>query len=296
MRQAPSGLGGWRLIIPMMALVSMVMVALPAQAGLGDLLDDLLDPVEDVPIVGDIVTPVVEDVVDPIVEDIVDPLAGGLADPIVEEVLAPVLAPIVDEVVTPIVEDVVGPVVDTVVPPVVEPVIEPVVETIPPVETTTTTAPAVLPSGQEAGAGESARFGLSLSGYPGGVVLADFSDDGVGAAAQVTTVTTGLQSLGAALALQTALVDGVAAGASNPVPDPMPAVESVDAGWLDGLTNWLRNSAGGLLDLLAMPIRLLELLARAVLTAGSGLIAPLSMLLAFTAMQIKDRRWGRAIV
>jgi hypothetical protein len=278
----------------MMALVSMVMVALPAQAGLADLLDDLLDPVEDVPIVGDIAIPVVEDVVDPIVEDIVDPLAGGLADPIVEEVLAPVIVPIVDEVVTPIVEDVVGPVVDTVVPPVVEPVIEPVVETIPPVETTTTTAPAVLPSGQEAGAGESARFGLSSSGYPGGVVLADSSDDGVVAAVQATTVTTGLQSLEAARVLQTALVDGGSAGASNPVADPMTSVEPVDAGWLDGLTNWLRNSAGGLFDLLAMPIRLLELLARALLTAGSGLIAPLSMLLAFTAMQIKDRRWGRA--
>ena len=292
MRQARCGLGGWRLIILMVALASIVMLALPAQAGLGDLLGDLLDPLEDVPIVGEIVTPIVEDVVDPIVEDIVDPLAGGLVNPIVEEVLAPVLTPIVETVVAPIVDGVVTPVVENVAPP----VIEPVVEVIPPVETTSTTAPPVGPSGQEAGESESAGFGPSSSGYPADVLVGNSSDDGGVTAAQATTVTTGLQSLEAALALQTALLDDGSAEVSRPVPDPMTASEPVDAGWLDGLTNWLRTSADGLLNLLALPIRLLELLARALLTAGSGLIAPLSMLLAFTAVLIKDRRWGRARV
>jgi hypothetical protein len=48
-----------------------------------------------------------------------------------------------------------------------------------------------------------------------------------------------------------------------------------------------------LVKILALPIRLLEVLARALMTAGSGLIAPLSMLLAFTALLIKDRQWLR---
>jgi hypothetical protein len=109
-----------------------------------------------------------------------------------------------------------------------------------------------------------------------------------------TQVATELQSLQAALAVQTALLD-------NAGPDPagqggahLTDVQITDSGWLNGLTNWLRSGANGLLDLLAMPVRLLELLSRALLTAGSGLIAPLSMLLAFTAYLIKDRRWVRA--
>ena len=289
MKQARRGLGGWRLTVLLLGLVSMLMTALPAQAGLGDLLGELLDPIEDIPIVGDIVEPIVEDVVDPIVEDVVDPLAGDLLDPIVEEVLAPIVTPIVDNIVAPVVGEVVTPVLETVVPP----VIEPVVETIPPVETTTTTtAPPPAPGNQEVSAGESSGFGLSSTGYPGGIAIASSSDGGEVAPIPPTTE---LESLAAALALQTALVEGDAAvlvGSGSP--EPAAEVEVIDAGWLDGLTNWLRNSADGLLNVLALPIRLLELLARALLTAGSGLIAPLSLLLAFTAILIKDRGWVRA--
>lgn len=289
MKQARRGLGGGRRAILAIGLVSLVMVALPAQAGLGDLLDDLLDPVEDIPVVGDIVEPIVEDVVDPIVEDIVEPVAGDLVDPVVDEVLAPVLTPIVDTVVTPSVDEVVTPVLDTVVPP--------VIETIPPVGTTTpTTTPTittvpVIGSNQETPAGESAGFGLSSSGDQGGVLLAD----SLGSGGEVVAVqSTQLHSLEAALALQTTLVDGnVTEPSILGVDQPGPA-DLVQANWLNGLTNWLRSSADGLFNLLALPIRLLELLARALLTAGSGLIAPLSMLLAFTALLIKDRRWGRA--
>jgi hypothetical protein len=292
MKQARRGLGGWRLTVLMLGLVSMLMTALPAQAGLGDLLDDLLDPVEDIPIVGDVVEPIVDDVVDPIVEDVVNPLAGDLLDPIAEEVLAPIVTPIVGNVVAPVVEELVTPVLDSVVPP----VIEPVVETIPPVETpttTTTTVPPFAPTSQEVSASESSGFGVSSTGYPGGVVVASSSAD-----REVAPIppTTELESLAAALALQTALVkrDSVVLADSGL---ELPAeVAVIDAGWLDGLTNWLRNSADGLLNVLALPIRLLELLARALLTAGSGLIAPLSLLLAFTAILIKDRGWVRTKV
>lgn len=282
MKQARRGLGGWRLAILMVGLVSMVMVALPAQAGLGDLLDDLLDPVEDVPVAGDIVDPIIEGLVDPVVDGEVGPVAGDLVDPIVDEVLAPVVTPIVEAVVTPIVEGAVTPVLDNVVAP--------AIETIPPVGGTTTTTLPVGTSDQHAPAGESAGFGLSSLGYPGGVLIADTNIDSDVGGFQMTT---GLQSLEAALALQTAMVDSGSTGLANPGA-VQTQVETIDAGWLDGLTNWLRNGANSLLDLLALPIRLLELLARALLTAGSGLIAPLSMLLAFTAILIKDRGWGRA--
>jgi hypothetical protein len=284
MEQAGRGLGGWRQALLITGLLSILMIAVPAQAGLGDLLDDLLDPIEDVPVVGDIVEPIVEEVLDPIVEDIVEPVAGDLVDPVVDEVLAPVLTPIVDTVVSPIVDEVVAPVLDNVVPP--------VTETIPTVEETTTTTPLVGVTDQEAAAGDSAGFGVSSSGYPGGVLLTDSNND---AEVLLVQATTDLQSLEAARALQTTLISGVTELATVEVAEPT-AAEMVDAGWLNGLTNWLRTSADGLLNLLALPIRLLELLARALLTAGSGLIAPLSMLLAFTAVLIKDRRWGRARV
>ena len=244
----------------MMGLVSLLMVALPAQAGLGDLLDELVDPVEDIPVVGDIVEPIIEDVADPIVEGTVEPVTGDLVDPVVDEVLAPVLTPIVDTVVTPIVDEVVTPPLDYVAPP--------VTETIPPVGTATTLP--VIASNQEAPAGGSAGFDLSVQS------------------------TMQIRSLQAALALQTTLVDGNVIQPSTLDVDHAAPVDLATANWLIGLTNWLRSSADGLLNLLALPIRLLELLARALLTAGSGLIAPLSMLFAFTAVLIKDRRWGRA--
>lgn len=286
MKQAPSGLGRWRLTILTVGLVSLVTVALPAQAGLGDLLDDLLDPVEDLPVVDDIVDPIVDDVVDPIVEGIVDPIAGDLVDPIVDDVLAPALTPLVDTVVAPIVEGVVTPVLDNAVAPVIEPVVETIT-----VGTTTTTALAVGASGQGAYQSAGVGVGPTSSGYPGGVSISDSPNDEALGAVQATT---GLQSLEAALALQTALVASGSTEPSSPNLVPSTAMAPVDAGWLDGLTNWLRNGGEGLLAFLAGPIRLLELLARALLTAGSGLIAPLSMLLAFTAFLIKDRRWARA--
>ena len=289
MKKARRRLGGWKLTILMVSLVSLSMIAIPAQAGLGDLLDDLLDPVGDLPIVGDIVDPIVEGVVDPVVDGIIDPVAGDLLDPIADEILAPILNPIVEGVVAPIVEDVVAPIVD-VIPPTVPPVVPPVVEVVPPPVTTTTTAPHSPAVTEPAMAVTSQSYGVSPSGYPGGVPIGSPTTEPLGP----TQVATELQSLRAALAVQNALLD-------NEVPDPagqggahLTEVQMIDTGWLDGLTNWLRSGANGLLDLLAMPVRLLELLSRALLTAGSGLVAPLSMLLAFTAYLIKDRRWVRA--
>lgn len=252
----------------MTGLVSLLMVALPAQAGLGDLVDDLLDPEDDIPLVGDVGEPVVEEVVDPIVEDLVGPAAGDLIDPVVDEVLAP----IVTTVVPPAVDDTTTPVPDIAV--------DPVAETIPPVGTTTSTTIRVVESDQEEAARGWGGIGTSSGGYPGGVVIA-------------TRSKTPLGSLETALALQTTLVESSVAHLSY-LNVSQPASENrVEANWLSGLTGWLRNGAGELIQVLALPIRLLEVLARALMTAGSGLLAPLSMLLAFTAVLIKDRQWLR---
>ncbi|HKY49077.1 MAG TPA: hypothetical protein VJQ79_13960, partial [Acidimicrobiia bacterium] len=281
MKQAPGELGGWRWAFLLTGLVSLLMVALPAQAGLGDLLDDLLDPEEDIPVVGDIVEPVAADVVDPIVEDLVEPVGGDLVDPVVNEVLTPTattaVPPAVDDTTTPV-PDVAG---------------APVAETAP-VRTITTTTISVIESDQVEAARESETVATSSSGYPGGVLVAD------------TTATSGegliairsrapLAGLETALALQTTLVGSSVTRLSDLNVSPPDSENRVEANWLSGLTGWLRNGASELVNVLALPIRLLEVLARALITAGSGLIAPLSMLLAFTALLIKDRRWLRAV-
>jgi hypothetical protein len=252
MKQAPGGLGGWRWTFLSMGLVSLLMAALPAQAGLGDLVDDLLDPVEDAQVVGG-TAEIVDDVVAPLAEDIVQPVAGDLVDPVV------------DEVPTTTVTTVVPPVVDDTTTPVSDIAIAPVTETIPPVVTTTTTTIRVTESAQE----EAARESIDIrSKRP-------------------------LIGLETALALQMTLVDGSSTQLSELNVDQPASENLVGANWLDGLTSWLRNSTDGLVKILALPIRLLEVLARALMTAGSGLIAPLSMLLAFTALLIKDRQWLR---
>lgn len=56
----------WRLLVCLLLAILMLGVGLPAQAGLGDLIVDLLDPVNDVP------------VVDPVLET-VDPVEIGRA-------------------------------------------------------------------------------------------------------------------------------------------------------------------------------------------------------------------------
>lgn len=248
----------WRAGALLTGLLVLLMLAVPAQAGLGDLLDDLIGPIGDVPMVGDIVEPVV----DPVVEDVVQPVAGSVVDPSVDQVLASVIDTVVNEVVPPVVETV-----------------PPLVETVPPV------LPGGEPPQEAAGLWRLASGVSDSSGSPGEVLVTVSGTDAVASAPHQVT---DFQRLGTASVLQTALVEtGIAAT------EQQTESQAIDSGWLDGLTAWLRNSAGGLLDLLALPIRLLELLARALLTAGSGLIAPLSMLLAFTTYAIKDRRWAR---
>jgi hypothetical protein len=68
------------------------------------------------------------------------------------------------------------------------------------------------------------------------------------------------------------------------------AVDDQSWGWLAGLTGWLRALAQGLVDAVTFPIRLIEILLRALFTAGSGLVAPTTLLVAFTVTALRDRR------
>lgn len=284
-------------------LLSVLTMALPAQAGLGDLLNGLLDPVEDVPIIGDIVQPVVEGVLNPVVDGVVDPTAGALFDPIVDQVLAPIVAPVIETVVAPVVEDALVPLLGGGAPPIDEEVPPPVQETEPiqetdpvratdpvpgtdPVPATTPTVPLLgsQTDGVSRPLGVSASTDVAQSWYPDGTVARGSAP----ATVAIKGVVTEVRSLEVASALQTALVASGSSLLPNSGIEPLP-VRPVSDFRLDGLTNWLRTD--GLRDLLALPVRLLDLLARALLTAGSGLIAPLSMLLALTAYLVKDRHW-----
>jgi hypothetical protein len=68
-------------------------------------------------------------------------------------------------------------------------------------------------------------------------------------------------------------------------PDDHQSNDAVDnqTPWLHALTAWLESGLSGLFDVLAIPARFLELLFRALISAGSGLVAPAAILAALAA-------------
>ncbi len=265
-----------------LGLVSLLMVAMPAQAGLGDLLSGLLNPVEDLPVVGDVLDPVVQAVVVPLVQDVVAPVTGALVDPVVDQILpAPVTTATTAPTVTTVTTAPTVTTVTTTVEPPADEAVSPVVELVkdaPPA--TTIAAPAAADRLQ----------GIEEPPEPVRVMTSTVSTSNQSALGP--RVTTDRESLQAALLLQTALAQSfvLTEDAGNlALPTEATDTESV---FFEGLTGWLRINSNEFLSLIALPIRFLELLTRALLTAGSGLIAPVSMLLAVTSYLIKDRRWG----
>ncbi|MBA3359972.1 MAG: hypothetical protein H0T94_00630 [Acidimicrobiia bacterium] len=80
--------------------------------------------------------------------------------------------------------------------------------------------------------------------------------------------------------LQTIVATQVLAGAEPaPLASRTPPT-STGTSWLDSLADWLGIES--LSQLLAIPFRLLSLLFRALMSAGSGLVAPASILMAVT--------------
>jgi hypothetical protein len=258
-----------RLFIFGLVAILTLGLASPAQAGLGDLIDGLLDPVEELPVLGEIVDPVVGGIVDPVV----DPLIEDVFTPAVENVVAPIVEPVVEEVLPPVVDEVVPPIDQIEVPPLIDDVTTPPIESITvPGTSGRADSPTIRTSFTNLNDPAPARENL-----PNGSTHILGNGNGNG------------RSLVLAHALQTALVG--TAGTPPTVAGRL--ADSTGAGWLMGLTDWLRGTANGLADLLSIPLRLLELLARALLTAGSGLVAPASLALAFTIYAVRDRRWQR---
>ena len=233
-------------------------LALPARAGLGDLLGGVLeDPISELT---EPLAPLVTSV--PLVEDLIE-TTEALTAPVVtavESVASPVVT-VVDEAVGPIVE----PVEEVVDPEVVEPPLDPVtdvlepvldVDPLPPVEPTrpivnpTVTAPRLV------------ELTVDQARAPTPIEADSGRPD-------LSTETASIQR-----AFLTSISDFSLSVQDREGNGP---VASNNA-WLSALKAWLRSGVSALLDVVAIPARLLEILLRALLSAGSGLVAPAAIL------------------
>jgi hypothetical protein len=240
-------------------------LALPARAGLGDLVDGVLDdpigaltaPLD--PVVTAV--PLVEDVVET-VDAVTSPLVT-----VVDEVASP-LVTVVDEVVVEPVIDLVEPVTDD-VEPVVDPV-EPVVDTVEPVVNIVEPVPTV-------------------EVYP--TLTTAVSAPVVDNSPVTPALVGGFVQATAVGPVETESVQVLLTSISNaglPLDDREGNQFLVNkTPWLTALGAWLESGLSGLLDVLAIPARFLELLFRALISAGSGLVAPAAIL---TALAVAGRR------
>ena len=247
-------------------------LALPARAGLGDLLDGVLDdpigaltaPLD--PVVTSV--PLVEDLVET-VDAVTSPLVTVVDEVVVEPVVGLVEPP--TDVVEPVV-DPVDPVVDT-VEPVVD-TVKPVVDTVKPVVDTVKPVPTV-------------------EVYPTltTVISAPVADGspvtpalvGVAPVVQATVAFGPVETE----SVQRMLLASIS-NATLPLDDREGNRVLVNkTPWLAALGAWLESGLSGLLDVLAIPARFLELLFRALISAGSGLVAPAAIL---TALAVAGRR------
>lgn len=138
--------------------------------------------------------------------------------------------------------------------------------TIPVGPTTTTVAPAVSSADIEASDEESA--GVAVSGGGG-----EDREDGAAAA------TDGLTVLSAAGGLT-----------DMTVLEPVSIEAIVDDSLYGRLLSWLSGAGSGLLGLLAGPLLAFEILLRALLSAGSGLVAPASLLASYLVRLVWETR------
>jgi hypothetical protein len=239
-------------------------LALPARAGLGDLFDGVLDdpigaltaPLD--PVVTAV--PLVDDLVETV--DVVTSPLVTVVDEVAVEPVIDLVEPATDDV-EPVV-DIVDPVVDT-VEPVVD-TVEPVVDTVVPVSTVE-----VYPTLTTA---------LSAPGADSSPVRPAL----VGVAPVVQAAVVGSVDTDS---VQRVLLASIS-NAAFPLDDREGNQTLVDrTHWLTALGAWLESGLAGLLDVLAIPARFLELLFRALISAGSGLVAPAAIL---TALAVAGRR------
>lgn len=244
-------------------LLGLLMAGLPASAGLGDLLGGGTS----------------------------EPAGGSLLGELVEEVIAPTTEPIL-EVTEPVTEVVVVPVVESVVVPVVEvtdATVEVVAKTAEPVLSPTTDddsglvkIPPVLESDDPETKLNPTVVDIA-SGANGGLVLIEPPVAPI-ALAEPSATAAPSSAIDREIAIRV-LLTGIQASPVTivePAPStaapllPSPQVETLD--WLSTLKGWLGQGAASLLEVLAIPMRLLEVLIRALTSSGAGLIAPAVLL------------------
>ncbi|HJQ94138.1 MAG TPA: hypothetical protein VJ935_00320 [Acidimicrobiia bacterium] len=248
-------------------------LALPARAGLGELLGGVLeDPISELteplaPLVTSV--PLVEDVLEttealtaPVVT-VVDQLASPVVT-VVEQVVSPIAEP-PDEVVDPIVE----PVEEIVDPEVVKPPIDPVTETPDPVlDVPPAPIPPIEPTLPVVNSGESVtRF-----------EIVELTFDQVSVAIPIEADVD--RSASPTEAIQRALLSSILESSVSLQDREGNDSVLTNSDWLSALRGWLASGVSALLDVIAIPARLLEILLRALLSAGSGLVAPAAILVA----------------
>lgn len=262
-------------------------LALPARAGLGDLLGGVLeDPISElteplaplvtsVPLVEDLlettealtspVVTVVDSLASPVVT-VVDQLASPVVT-VVEQVVSPIAEPL-DEVVGPIVEPVTEIVDPGVVEPPVDPV-DPVTEILDPVlDVPPAPLPPIEPTLPVVNSTETVtRFEvveLTFDQVPVAIPIAADIDR---SAPPTETIQRALLS---------SIIESSVSLQDREGNDPV----VTNSDWLSALRGWLASGVSGFFDVVAIPARLLEILLRALMSAGSGLVAPAAILVA----------------
>ena len=256
----------------------------PVTESVGDLLTPITEPVGDLlaPItepVGDLLAPITEPVGE-ILEPVTDPLLEVLApvtDPLlepIEDVLAPVTDPLLEpiEVIDPItnpVEEVTAPITDPILDPVEEvldPSIDPVEDVIdPPLE------PNLPPvgGGNIPGGPAIPLFGTSVTGV---------SEPSVGVAG----------SLVGSVPSSTAELVSSAVSLLPPPSTGVLLTPSLPESVLSQILDWLSDVNFG--SFFTAPFLGLQVLLRALASAGRGLLVPGVMLAMFAFLMARDRR------
>jgi uncharacterized protein YggT (Ycf19 family) len=246
----------------------LVLIAAPAYAappshsyGLGELLGPVVTPLQPVTeSVGTVLAPITEpvgEILDPVVDPVVEvlsPITDPLLDP-VEEVVDPITDPLLDPV-----EDVVDPITDPLLDPVeevVDPLLDPVEDVVdPPLE----------PNPPPVGGGNPPGLETNSSQSPADVAGASVGPVSSSTADLVSSAVSLLPPPSAGVVLSPTLAQSL----------------------LSQILDWLSEFDVG--SFLTAPFLGLQVLLRALASAGRGLLVPGAMLAVFAILMARDRR------
>ena len=252
----------------------------PVTESVGDLLAPITEPTGEIlePVVDpavEVLSPVTDPLLDP-VEEVVDPITDPILDP-AEEVVDPITDPIPDpaeEVVDPITDPILDPV-EEVVDPITDPILDPVEEVVDPITDPVEDVidPLVKSDPPPAGGGSP----------PGGPSAGNGTSDAAGPTPSVGVAgsLTGLPPSPAASLVSSTI------SLLQPRP-PVVLSPSLSQSLLSQILDWLSEVNAG--SFLAAPFLGLQVLFRALASAGKGLLVPGVMLAALALVMARDRR------